>query len=269
VADYGQQLSATVNSTLRINRAHLIKLGSATHSENQDQRLVPLAFTQTASSLSLTMPSSRDVAPPGHYLLFVVDQAGVPSVGAMIKVGQPLVEPGQLVATTLEANAWDSFLVPTTGGSLAVSVTADAPVKIYVSDAGPVVSASAEAAQCIGDLPGSLTQTCLVDSVAMSNWYVTVHGAERTDYSLNLQIGNSTTPMPPATAQPEVAVQSPDEAPLAPGDGVPIDGVSQPGSPADDGENQGLVRTGGAISLAWVLFGLIILCTRFQSESTR
>ncbi|MBL8977302.1 MAG: DUF1929 domain-containing protein, partial [Gemmatimonadetes bacterium] len=36
--------------------------------------------------LSVTIPPNRNDAPPGYYLLFLVNDAGVPSVGVILKV---------------------------------------------------------------------------------------------------------------------------------------------------------------------------------------
>jgi hypothetical protein len=77
--------------TLSVNRAvarvTLVRTGSVTHGFNMDQRFLELPFTApTANSLSITPPSSVNVAPPGSYLLFVIDQSGVPSLGRIVRL---------------------------------------------------------------------------------------------------------------------------------------------------------------------------------------
>jgi len=188
IADYGDLVTAETSST--ITRAHLIKLGSVTHSENQDQRLVPIAMSQSGSTLNFPMPTSRNVAPPGHYLLFALDANGVPSVGAMIKLGQPLVEPGQLLKSTLEPNVFDQFSMPTSGGDLQVTVTADQPIALYLSLDRAVDSATLANASCRADLPDQRQQSCTVSSSGPGNWYVSVTGSDRTDYQLE-SVGDS------------------------------------------------------------------------------
>ena len=54
----------------------LIRNGSVTHSFNMDQRYVPLTFTQVAGGLTVTAPADARTAPPGHYMLFIVDDGG-------------------------------------------------------------------------------------------------------------------------------------------------------------------------------------------------
>jgi hypothetical protein len=57
-----------------------------THSFNMGQRFNALKFTKGANTLSVTTPANANLAPPGHYLLFVVSSAGVPSVGKIIRL---------------------------------------------------------------------------------------------------------------------------------------------------------------------------------------
>jgi Domain of unknown function (DUF1929) len=68
-------------------RVTLIKLSSVTHSTNFDQRFQNLAFTKTGTSLSVTAPASGKLAPPGYYLVFVLNASGVPSIGKILKLG--------------------------------------------------------------------------------------------------------------------------------------------------------------------------------------
>ena len=68
-------------------RVALIRVGSVTHSFNSDQRYVGLRFEQVASDrLRIFAPPDAWVAPPGYYLLFVVDSGGVPSIGRFLRV---------------------------------------------------------------------------------------------------------------------------------------------------------------------------------------
>ena len=51
-----------------------IKTASVTHSFNFEQRFMELTFTPNAGGLSVQAPSSAVLAPPGNYLLFVIDR---------------------------------------------------------------------------------------------------------------------------------------------------------------------------------------------------
>jgi hypothetical protein len=71
-----------------IRKVALVGLGDVTHGVDQGQRYVPLKFTVSGTTLTVTGPPNGGVAPPGHYMLFVVDAAGVPSVAKMVQVAK-------------------------------------------------------------------------------------------------------------------------------------------------------------------------------------
>jgi hypothetical protein len=63
-----------------------MKPGSVTHSFDMDQRYVGLSFTAAAGSLTVTGPPNSNIAPPGYYMLFLVNQAGTPSLASWVQV---------------------------------------------------------------------------------------------------------------------------------------------------------------------------------------
>ena len=58
--------------------------GSSTHSFDFDQRVVSLSFTTGSAELSATAPPNGSIAPPGYYMLFLVNESGVPSVATFV-----------------------------------------------------------------------------------------------------------------------------------------------------------------------------------------
>jgi hypothetical protein len=70
-----------------VSRVTLVKTGSATHTVDFDQRFLSLSFSGSAQALDVTLPASRKLAPPGFYMLFVFDAAGVPSVARIVRLG--------------------------------------------------------------------------------------------------------------------------------------------------------------------------------------
>src|SRR5262249_2315074 len=70
----------------RIASVSLIGLSAVTHAFNENQRFIPLSFTTTANGLSIQGPLNGNFAPPGPYMLFLVDNTGVPSVAAMVRL---------------------------------------------------------------------------------------------------------------------------------------------------------------------------------------
>lgn len=65
----------------------LIRAGAATHAFDMEQRLVGVNFTAAPGELTVTAPANGNLAPPGWYMLFIVDRFGVPSVAKLVRVG--------------------------------------------------------------------------------------------------------------------------------------------------------------------------------------
>jgi hypothetical protein len=84
---YGQDpFEVRVNSAIK--RVTFIKTGSVTHSFDFEQRFMELSFTTPSIGvLKVQAPSSRVLAPPGNYLLFVFNNEGVPSVAKIVRIG--------------------------------------------------------------------------------------------------------------------------------------------------------------------------------------
>lgn len=66
----------------------LVRPSSVTHSFNQEQRLIELEFEKEDGSLSVETPPGPTIAPPGYYMLFVLNAEGVPSVLRFIRLGE-------------------------------------------------------------------------------------------------------------------------------------------------------------------------------------
>ncbi len=69
-----------------VNRAVLMAPGATTHANDMHQRMVELQFTTTGNGISAHVPSTG-VAPPGYYMLFILNSTGVPSVASWVHVG--------------------------------------------------------------------------------------------------------------------------------------------------------------------------------------
>lgn len=82
----GQKFSVTVGPTDEIGRVTFVRTGSDTHSTNPDQRFVGLPFTQNGSTLTIGLPSNKNVLLPGYWMLFVLNKAGTPSIAPIILV---------------------------------------------------------------------------------------------------------------------------------------------------------------------------------------
>jgi hypothetical protein len=104
---YGAGFTVSTPDATSITRVALIRPDSATHSLHQDERYVDLSFKATdASTLSLTAPANANQAPPGNYMLFLLNSSGVPSIAKFVQVAD---------ATTRPPAPTISGFTPTTG----------------------------------------------------------------------------------------------------------------------------------------------------------
>lgn len=84
---YGGQFAVDTPEAADIKKVTLVKLGSVTHGVNMDQRFDALTFTRSGTRLTVNSPANANRMPPGHYMLFVLNSKGVPSVAKIISVG--------------------------------------------------------------------------------------------------------------------------------------------------------------------------------------
>ncbi|MGF6291925.1 galactose oxidase early set domain-containing protein [Paraburkholderia youngii] len=65
----------------------LMRLSSATHTVNNEQRRVPVTFSVgTGGEYLLNIPADPGVAVPGYYMLFALNANGVPSVSRTLRL---------------------------------------------------------------------------------------------------------------------------------------------------------------------------------------
>jgi galactose oxidase len=81
---YGQAFTVGTPEAGEIVRVTLIRLGSVTHAFDQSQRFLSLSFRRSAGGLTISAPASGALAPPGPYLLAILNGVGVPSVARIV-----------------------------------------------------------------------------------------------------------------------------------------------------------------------------------------
>jgi len=83
---YGQSFTVNTPDAATIAKLTLIRPSAVTHTSNQSQQLNTLSFTAASDgqSLTVTAPANGNLAPPGPYMLFLVDDKGVPSVAQIV-----------------------------------------------------------------------------------------------------------------------------------------------------------------------------------------
>ena len=85
---YGQSIQITSPQGANIRWAHLIRNCVTTHSFDGSQRLVDLEISgRSAGAVTAKVPQNRNLAPPGWYMLFLVDNSGLPSVASWLRLG--------------------------------------------------------------------------------------------------------------------------------------------------------------------------------------
>jgi PKD repeat protein len=84
---YGVSFRVATPQAADIAKVSLIRLGSVTHAFDMNQRFEWLSFEQESEALNISAPTSRNLTPPGHYMLFILDGNGVPSEATIVKVG--------------------------------------------------------------------------------------------------------------------------------------------------------------------------------------
>ena len=67
-------------------RIYNVALTQAQIQADMDQHYVPLSFTSGSGTLNVQTPANGNLAPPGHYVLFILDTNGVPSVGSIVNI---------------------------------------------------------------------------------------------------------------------------------------------------------------------------------------
>jgi galactose oxidase len=83
----GGNLSVVMSSSVTGVKFSLIRIGSATHSVNTDQRRIPISTTtQSGTQYSFTLEADSGILLPGFYYLFALSSAGVPSVAKTIQI---------------------------------------------------------------------------------------------------------------------------------------------------------------------------------------
>lgn len=127
---YGQSFFIETPDAATISKVTMLRLSSVTHAFNMSQyiNVLSVAPTPTSGGLNVTAPPNGNVAPPGHYLLFILNGNG-PSVAKIVQlVAAP--SPGDPTPPTVSVTA------PASGATVsgaAVTVSANATDNVGVA----------------------------------------------------------------------------------------------------------------------------------------
>lgn len=83
---HGGTFTVATPNAAQVTDVRWIRLGSVTHAFDMGQQANTLSFTRTATGVEVTAPASPNQAPPGHYMLFILNRNGVPSEGKVVRL---------------------------------------------------------------------------------------------------------------------------------------------------------------------------------------
>ena len=127
---YGGSFQVQTPDAADVTSVVLVRPGAQTHAFDMDQRLIRLSYTAGAGVLNVTAPPNGNIAPPGYYMLFILNAAGVPSVATFLKLSSPL--PNQAPVATINAPAANITINPGQSASFDGSgADADGTVAAY------------------------------------------------------------------------------------------------------------------------------------------
>ena len=85
---YAQTVFVGTPDAASIAKIAFIRMPSVTHTFDESSRYMHLEFTQSTGGLKVITPANGNLAPPGYYMLFILNASGVPSVAKIINTGQ-------------------------------------------------------------------------------------------------------------------------------------------------------------------------------------
>jgi hypothetical protein len=193
---YGSTFQVQTPDAADITSVVLVRPGAPTHAFDMDQRLVGLSYSAGPGVLDVTAPPNGNIAPPGYYMLFLLNSAGVPSTAAFVQLTPPAanqtptativtpstnvtINPGQVVSFsgsgsdsdgTIANYNWSfpggnpSSSTQATPGNVSYGIPGTYVASFTVTDNGGATSAAATRAVTVADFsvsaaPASQTVT--------------------------------------------------------------------------------------------------------------
>jgi len=163
VLGYNAGFTITTPNASTISSVVLIRAGAVTHAFDMDQRMVGLSFTAGSGVLNATTPTNGNLAPPGYYLLFILNSSGVPSVAQFVQL---MTTPGTPPTGTITSPS--SNVTIAAGQSVSFAGTGSAPGGSIASydwvfpGGSPGSSTAASAGNVTFSTPGTYTASFTV-----------------------------------------------------------------------------------------------------------
>jgi len=233
---YSDSFTVQTPDAANISHVVLVRNGNVTHAFGMDQRLVELSFTAGNGSVTVTAPPNGNIAPPGYYMLFLLNNSGVPSIAPLLQlIGPPNFSVSSPASVTVSQGNQGSAAITTTvsGGfnsSISLSISGAPsgttatfnPATIAASGAGTsTMNIAAGLSAPIGSYPltitlrgGGFQRTTRVNLVVgiaavaipvfspKSATYTSAQSVTITDATAGAAIHYTTNGNPPTTASP-------------------------------------------------------------------
>jgi hypothetical protein len=84
---YGETFFVGTPNAAAITAVTWLRLSSVTHAFNANQRINRLSFSAVAGGLNVAAPATANLAPPGDYILIILNGQGIPTVASIMRVG--------------------------------------------------------------------------------------------------------------------------------------------------------------------------------------
>jgi uncharacterized protein DUF4082/concanavalin A-like lectin/glucanase superfamily protein/galactose oxidase-like protein/Big-like domain-containing protein/purple acid phosphatase-like protein len=245
---YGQSFSVDTPDAANISKVALVHMGTVTHNFDMDQRFMNLSFTAGSGTLNVSGPQNANVAPPGWYMVFLLNNNGVPSYGQIVQVDAAGDTTAPTAPVSLSATAQpDSASLSWAAATDNVGVTG---YRIYRSTTN-------------GFTPGPSNRIASVKTVTSYNDTSLAGGTYYYRVKAVDKAGNLSTASPQATAVVSGDTTLPTVALTAPAAGASVSGtVSVTANASDnvgvqsvqfklDGQNVGAADTTSPYALSW------------------
>jgi hypothetical protein len=132
IIGYGSTFQVQTPDAASIASVVLMRPGAVTHAFDMEQRVVGTSFTAGSGVLNVTAPPNGNIAPPGYYLLFLLNSSGVPSVASFVQIGTAVqpdfsisVSPASQTVVATTSTSYNVTVNPNAGfaGTVTMSVS--------------------------------------------------------------------------------------------------------------------------------------------------
>jgi hypothetical protein len=183
---YGGGFQLQTPDASNISSVVLMRPGAPTHAFDMDQRLVGLSFTAGSGVLNVTAPPNGNIAPPGYYMLFLLNSTGTPSVASFVTLsaaaGTPPVATITSPTSNVTVNPGQSIFFSGAGSNTNETITA---FSWTFPGGNPASSSLATPGNVTYSTPGTYAASLTVkDSTGLTNPTPSTRAITVSDFSM-------------------------------------------------------------------------------------